>query len=409
MRMSDACGGEDGSTAAAAGVADLTGPGPGPDRAAILRPRGRLVQSTANGSGSTATVACGPYDASRPSREPTRTSSVEPQVSSPSNVAESILGHLARDMLACDVQLSLFVGAARSYRHDSSLSPFPPGFLTSTGEKDIGALQEAITTVPPLSQLQRQLEQHSYQLSLRTLQLLLWLFDGGPTQLTLRSLPRHEHSNVLARAGIVIRPTHGEPTYLLEVCNANTNTWCLKCENEETFYAFHGSRLDNWFSILSNGLQQHRAKTSLFGEGIYLAKELGVSLNYSTRGVAWDNSSLGTFVSCLAVAEVIHHPSVKIHSETPRGRVEGSEGGSLPRNYILVRNNQLVNIRYIMLYADQHLARPAGQTARSSRLRTWLAANKLALVLGGYGVLLLLVGLSTSSWFKRAIRKLGQL
>ena len=71
--------------------------------------------------------------------------------------------------------------------------------------------------------------------------------------------------------------------------------------------------------------------------------------------------------------------------------------------------SQAYNFRYIMLYADQHLARPAGQTARSSRLRTWLAANKLALVLGGYGVLLLLVGLSTSSWFKRAIRKLGQL
>ena len=80
MRMSDACGGEDGSTAAAAGVADLTGPGPGPDRAAILRPRGRLVQSTANGSGSTATAACGQYDASRPSRKPTGTSSVQPQV-----------------------------------------------------------------------------------------------------------------------------------------------------------------------------------------------------------------------------------------------------------------------------------------------------------------------------------------
>ncbi len=42
-----------------------------------------------------------------------------------------------------------------------------------------------------------------------------------------------------------------------------------------------------------------------------------------------------------------HHESVKIHSEDPtRGRVEGSEGGQVPEKYIVVRNNDLLHIRY---------------------------------------------------------------
>ncbi len=42
-----------------------------------------------------------------------------------------------------------------------------------------------------------------------------------------------------------------------------------------------------------------------------------------------------------------HHESVKIHSEDPTwGRVEGSEGGQVPEKYIVVRNNDLLHIRY---------------------------------------------------------------
>jgi hypothetical protein len=45
--------------------------------------------------------------------------------------------------------------------------------------------------------------------------------------------------------------------------------------------------------------------------------------------------------------KVRHHESVKIHSEDPtRGRVEGSEGGQVPEKYIVVRNNDLLHIRY---------------------------------------------------------------
>ena len=37
---------------------------------------------------------------------------------------------------------SLFSGAAKSFRHDSVLSPFPPAFLDDTGSKDIKGIHQ---------------------------------------------------------------------------------------------------------------------------------------------------------------------------------------------------------------------------------------------------------------------------
>ena len=41
------------------------------------------------------------------------------------------------DPLAVDLQLSLFIAAMNSYRHDTVLRPFPPMFQSDDKEKDI--------------------------------------------------------------------------------------------------------------------------------------------------------------------------------------------------------------------------------------------------------------------------------
>lgn len=46
----------------------------------------------------------------------------------------------------------------------------------------------------------------------------------------------------------------------------------------DTKFAYHGTRFYNIYSILNYGLQQHLNKTGLFGEGLYFAQELDVSL-----------------------------------------------------------------------------------------------------------------------------------
>ena len=83
-------------------------------------------------------------------------------------------------------------------------------------------------------------------------------------------------------------------------------------DNKKTYWAFHGSRLDNFYSILNYGLQQHLNKTGLFGEGIYLCEDLGVCLTYSSQGLGWIKSRLGQRLSCVAVAQVKHNTKLAL-------------------------------------------------------------------------------------------------
>lgn len=111
----------------------------------------------------------------------------------------------------------------------------------------------------------------------------------------------------------------------------------------EVFYAFHGSRLENFHSIIHNGLHCHLNKVnagnsvlvlcgtpwshphrlvsglifpppvqnSVFGEGTYLTSDLSMALLYSPHSSGWQESLLGPLLSCVALCEVIDHPDVK--------------------------------------------------------------------------------------------------
>ena len=163
------------------------------------------------------------------------------------------------------------------------------------------------------------------------------------------------------------------------------------------------------------------------------------------------------FLIYIAFSKTFISIKLQIHSECPtRGRVEGSEGGSIPQSYILVRDNQLLNIRslipshfpclvklfiyrsidlsmylsaisnfcllnsldsftynptisilrYICIYGtSEPTATSVPASLPCTQLTTWMARNKMAVMLVGYGLLLLLVGLSNSIWFKRMARK----
>lgn len=208
---------------------------------------------------------------------------------------------------------------------------------------------------------------------------------------------------MLGLAGDVSR--HPKPDYVLEVTNASTARWQERLGDLPCLWAFHGSRLDNFHSILHFGLQQHRTKVSLFGEGIYLARDLGVCLTYSVRGCGWDRSVLGEAVSAVALAQVRDHPTqVKLHSsDEARGEVEGSEGGRVPDMYVVVRNNELLQIKYLLLYRHESSSLSLG----SSRLVAWVGRHKMVLLLLAYTVMLGLIGLSNSQWVRRWLRKNG--
>lgn len=58
------------------------------------------------------------------------------------------------------------------------------------------------------------------------------------------------------------------PQYIFEVVSTPTsqseNRWKSLSKNKNTLYAYHGSKLENFHSIIHHGLQQHLNKVSLF-------------------------------------------------------------------------------------------------------------------------------------------------
>jgi len=306
---------------------------------------------------------------------------------------------LLTDQLACDVQLSLFVAACSSYRQDSTLRPFPPMYIEE-GERDVESLLAAMRDLPRLATVLTMLEEGK-MLDVKVLKLLLWVLSGGSAHLNLRTLNKVEAAEVLSLADTI---NHPPPSYVLAVTTSSSSRWLMDTREKKTFWAFHGSRLDNFHSILHYGLQQHRTKVSLFGEGIYLSEDLGVCLAYSSRGVGWSRSMLGNSVSCLALAQVVDHPSVKLHTEdAERGAVEGSEGGRVPDKYIVVRNNELLHIRYLLVYKHSS----ATPSLASNKLVMFINRNRMILLLLAYIFMLALIGLSKSTTVQRWLRRLG--
>jgi len=313
------------------------------------------------------------------------------------DILDKVKSLLAADILACDVQVSLFVAASQSYRQDTTLRPFPPMYINEEGERDIKSLMSSVSELPPLSEMARDLEIGA-TIDGRTLRLLAWILTGGPSRLTLRSLSSSQAADVLNLAGPV-SSNYPQPAFVLEVKTNGFERWDGDVSADSHFWAFHGSRLDNFHSILSHGLQQHRTKNSLFGEGIYLASDLGVCLAYSSRGVGWNNSSLGPSLSCLAVTQVKHHHDVKVEDSL----VEDSEGGRVPEKYVVVRNNELLRIRYLLVYQHQ----PPVLAKSDNIITLWIKENKMLLLLLAYAFLLVCIGLSNSVWLKRWLRRSG--
>lgn len=129
--------------------------------------------------------------------------------------------------------------------------------------------------------------------------------------------------------------------------------------------AFHGSPLHNWYSIVSNGLSTSfsRGEESIYGDGIYLSTDPSVAINFRRPGRTWVQSSLGESLSCLLVAEVLHHPASVARSEADGPNGKQMPGVTLdhrlPRSYILVKNNLHVRARYLILWRQSTAARSA--------------------------------------------------
>ncbi|XP_030670434.1 protein mono-ADP-ribosyltransferase PARP16 isoform X1 [Nomascus leucogenys] len=301
-----------------------------------------------------------------------------------------------RDMLAADLRCSLFASALQSYKRDSVLRPFPASYARGDC-KDFEALLADASKLPNLKELlQSSRDNHK-----RTWDLMSWILSSKV--LTIHSAGKAEFEKIQKLTGAPHTPVPA-PDFLFEIeyfDPANAKFYETKGERD-LIYAFHGSRLENFHSIIHNGLHCHLNKTSLFGEGTYLTSDLSLALIYSPHGHGWQHSLLGPILSCVAVCEVIDHPDVKCQTKKKdskeidrrRARIKHSEGGDIPPKYFVVTNNQLLRVKYLLVYSQKP------PKSRASSQLSWFSSHWFTIMISLYLLLLLIVSVINSSAFQ---------
>ncbi|KYQ49075.1 Poly [ADP-ribose] polymerase 16 [Trachymyrmex zeteki] len=321
---------------------------------------------------------------------------------------------LEKDPRAADLKWSLFVAASNTYRYDSCLKPFPPMYIKNEC-KDIEALRRAIESVPPLPVICKELgETDVYQNYGEIIELLYWVLLRlrDPYIKSVQKECYTTYNSILRKVPLEVPVA--APNLIFQIASAKQSTseekWKSSAKGHSTFYAYHGSRLENFHSIVHYGLQQNMCKRSEFGKGIYFSSELGVSLPYSPVGYGWGGSLLGSEISCIALCELINHPDIKRGDsrDNAQNTLSDSVGGRIPDKYFVVTNSDLVRIRYLLVYTqDLHTT----STTDSTGLLAWFKQHKLLTFVLGYVVLLASVGLTQNKqvekYYRLFIQKAG--
>jgi poly [ADP-ribose] polymerase len=121
------------------------------------------------------------------------------------------------------------------------------------------------------------------------------------------------------------------------------NQFVGKADNKKTQLFWHGSRNENWFSILKTGLVLRPANAvitgKMFGYGLYFADKCRKSLNYSSlRGSYWSGGNANK--AYLAIYEVHTGNQLKIKNH--------ERGADLINNEYIVYNEKQCTVKYLV-------------------------------------------------------------
>lgn len=318
----------------------------------------------------------------------------------------SVQQQIKNDKFATDLLWSVFVAALQSYKFDSLLKPFPPPFTKEDGEKDIKSLEKTVDEIPAL----KTLSSNGLCIKDNALSLLQWVLDR--CSFSIKTLKASHFEEIKKQIGDTVPVT--DPDYVFEVIPSEADNARFEetRRGRKTMFAYHGSRLENFHSILHNGLVSHMNKISVFGEGTYLSSELSVSLLYSPTGLGWDKSCLGHKLSCVAVCEIIDDDSVKCQVKNDesgkknkkRAYAENSEAGDVPETYYIVQNNDMIRLKYILVYVEKSSVHNRASSSRSWH-NTWIYQHRFGLMIVFYVLLLAMVALYNSRLFQYHVRR----
>lgn len=161
-----------------------------------------------------------------------------------------------------------------------------------------------------------------------------------------------------------------------QIQESNEDSWRTRASTFESvkaefgsFHAFHGTSAENLHSILRCGLlnmsnSQLQRNGCIFGEGVYLSTDPGVAHSFCKAGTGWTHSFCGSRVRYVLVCEVagkytfrsdstaLKTGSFAVQDYPSTCREESSTSNSVPNTYVVVKNSDLVKIRYIFVYTE---------------------------------------------------------
>jgi hypothetical protein len=267
-----------------------------------------------------------------------------------------ILDIIENEVMAADLLMTLFISALHCYRKTSICEPFPEEFVLENDERNYEDVELYCNALPGLGNLKKQ--NSLSNLPLKALQLVSFILDTQyHDELILTQIPLEQYK--IETAGIDSKQSEGSnPNYIIKIeytDQHHVNKTFTKVKNQYgSIMGFHGSPLENFHSILRNGLDHTYGKeTSLFGDGIYLSSDRDVAFSFLKPGPnCYSHSIFGPRMGCIVCAEVACKPKVvrRSNEQSSLTGITIESDNSLPKGYIVSEENECVQAKYILIY-----------------------------------------------------------
>jgi len=313
-----------------------------------------------------------------------------------SSIRQSLVRQITQDEMAAEFRLAMFSAALLSYRRGSCVLPFPPSFVDKDGNKDLSRLEDVFHQLVSLQDFIGD----PLLLTSEALSLLCWIVsDKSFSVKYAKDCQLKELESMTGRASFTVQPDY---IFELDYQNTRSKKFAEYAEKYDVKLGYHGSRMDNFHSILHNGLQVHMTKNALFGEGIYLSEDFSVTLPYSKPGNVWRHSKLGHQLSCIVVCKIIDHPLVKCkidNIKSKRSRAKDTQAGDVPEKYFVVTSSEMVQPRYMLVFGQK-------KSKERKQNHKWIFMKyPVASILCLYAVFLFFMGLWKSNRFQMFLRR----
>eukprot|EP00045_Choanoeca_perplexa_P000627 m.15225 g.15225 ORF g.15225 m.15225 type:complete len:317 (+) comp10433_c0_seq6:64-1014(+) len=292
---------------------------------------------------------------------------------------------------AQELRLELLYRAVTSTKPDQLTRPFPSAF-DNDGEKQFAALLAALES--------------------DSADVVSWLSTLQPVIKLASPSLYDELQQQTGKASYPVTPTHVFTVHQPGAsANPSRRAGCIstvsidsakkqRFEQAKATYgsllAYHGSGTECWHSIIGHGFVGHLNRTSLYGKGTYLSNDVTLCRNYSKASPCRPSSQLGQRMSVIGVCEIAKHPGVKFAGDTADEADTSSLDGKviIPDKYIVVPNDDLLELKYLLVYVDAH---PTSIATVSRWSSFWAFVRRHGILLAVIFYVLLLV---VAGWWK---------